>query len=258
MTESTMLVNGLSLFYVAAGAGLPVLYLHGNTGSSAWYSRVMDLPGCRTIAVELPNFGRSDPMPGEVDIGRYADALAGFIRAAGLDRPLLVAHSLGGAVAQALVAGEPGLVRGLVLVDSAAPSGLKTPEDRHPAIEAMRTNPQILAMALKPVVPTLSDEAFFARLVEDARRMAAPAWIGNAVALSRFDCRGKLGSFDKPVLVIWGRKDIIVTETMARETAAAFPDSRLEILEGVGHSVMVEDPGLFKSLVAAFASKLGK
>lgn len=256
MNESTILVNGLSMFFIAAGAGVPILFVHGNIGSSRWWAQSMDLPGYRTVAVDMPNFGRSDPVPGwtkdGADLARYADYLALFIETAGLERPVIVAHSLGGAVAQALVAKRPELVRALVLVDSGAPGGLVTPEERHPAIEAMRTNPSVLAMALKAVVPTMSDDAWFAGLLDDAQRMAAPAWIGNAVALSRFDCRGKLADFRGPVLVVWGRKDVIVTEAMAHETAAAFPNATLKIVETVGHSIMVEDPGLWNGILLGF------
>jgi branched-chain amino acid transport system permease protein len=212
----------------------------------------MDIPGCRTVAPDLPNFGRSGALPGEIDLDRYADVLALFIEAVGLDRPIVVAHSLGGAVAQSLAARRPETMRALVLVDSAAPSGLKTPEERYPLIETMRTNPQVLSAALKAVVPSLKDEALFAALAEDASLMAAPAWEGNARALARFSCSGRLGAFGKPVLVVWGRKDVIVTEAMARETVAAFPNARLEILEDVGHSPPVEAPALFSAILSRF------
>jgi len=149
------------------------------------------------------------------------------------------------------------LIRGLVLVDSAAPSGLVTPPDRHPLIEMMRMNRGVLAQALSAVVPTLRDEVFFEALVEDATKMAAPAWIGNARALGAFDYTGRCGAFPAPVLVVWGRRDVIVTEAMARETVQAFPHGRLEILERVGHSAMVEDPRGFVSTVSGFLSGLG-
>jgi branched-chain amino acid transport system permease protein len=251
-------ISGARVFYVERGSGIPLLYVHGNTGSSRWFERVMDVPGCRAIALDLPNFGRSSPLPRDPDIDGYADAVIAFIAALGLDRPLLVGHSLGGAVAISLAARSPGLIRGLVLVDSSAPSGLVTPEDRHPLIDMMRTNRDFLAKALAATVPSLKDQDFFNALVDDATRMAVPAWIGNARALSSFDYRGRCVAFTGSVLVLWGRKDVIITEGMARETAEAFPHARLQVLEDIGHSPMVEDPSRFLSTVSGFVSELGK
>ena len=118
-----------------------------------------------------------------------------------IERPVLVGHSLGGAVAISLAVRNPKLLRGLVLVDSAAPSGLQTPEDRYPMIESMRTSRDVLSAALSAVVPTLKDKAFFEALVDDAALMAPTAWVGNARALSRFDYKGKCGAFTAPTLV---------------------------------------------------------
>ncbi|MGA2764697.1 MAG: alpha/beta hydrolase [Spirochaetia bacterium] len=251
-------VSGIKVYCVEHGSGSPVVMVHGNTGSSRWFQLVMDIPGCRAIAPDLPNFGQSQALPGEPGIEGYADFVAKLIDVLRLDRPVLVGHSLGGAVAISLAVRFPGLFRGLVLVDSAAPSGLMTPEDRHPLIESMRTNRDILTRALSAVVPTLKDRVFFEALVDDAARMAVPAWIGNARALSVFDYRGRCGAFTAPVLVLWGRKDVIVTEAMARETAQAFPVARLLILDDVGHSVVVEDPRRFAGILSEFVSALGK
>ncbi len=248
--------GAVQVHYVEQGEGVPVLYVHGNTGSVRWFERVMDVPGCRTIALDMPNFGRSGPLPGEPDLDSYADAVAGFIRGLDLDRPVLVGHSLGGAVCISLAARFPDLARGMILVDSAAPSGLVTPEERYPGIELMRTSRAVLAQALAAVAPTLQDREVLDSLVDDAARMAAPAWIGNARALGRFSDVGRCGAFTAPVLVLRGGKDIIITEAMARETAAAFPAGRLQILEHVGHSPMVEDPAGFAGIVARFAAGL--
>jgi pimeloyl-ACP methyl ester carboxylesterase len=254
--EGTVIdVGGTPVYYREQGAGLPVLFVHGNTGSCRWFERVMDIPGCRTIALDLPNFGRSGPLPGDPDIDRYADSLAGFIRALGIDRPLLVGHSLGGSVAMSLAVRFPQLIRALMLVDCAPPSGLVTPVERHPVIEMMRTSKAVLAKALSAAVPTLKDEAFFAALVDDAQMMAAPAWIGNVITLGAFNCTAQCAALKAPVLVLWGRKDVILTEAMAHETATAFPRASLQILEGVGHSVMVEDPRDFLRIITGFISK---
>jgi len=251
-------VPGAKMVYAEHGEGQPVVCLHGNTGSRRWYERVMEVPGCRLIAPDLPNFGESSALAGPADIGSYAQAAGSFIRALGLERPVLVGHSLGGAVAMSAAVREPGLCSGLVLVDSAPPSGFPTPEERHPLIERMRVDREFLSAALKATVPALNDPGFFSRLVDDAARMAEPAWIGNARALGSFRCTEACAGFLKPVLVIWGRGDAIVSEAMARETVRAFPAARLQIMERVGHSPIVEDPSAFVGALSAFVASLGR
>ncbi len=169
----------------------------------------------------------------------------------------MVGHSFGGCVVQALALSRPDIVRAMVLVDSGAPNGLVTPVDRHPLIEMMRTNRAVLEQALKAVVPTLKDEAVFKELVDDSQKMAVPAWIGNAEALSHFDITSKCASYAGPVLVLRGNLDPIITEEMARATAAAYPNARLKLLEGVGHSIIVENPALFLKLVHEFIAEIG-
>jgi len=110
----------------------------------------------------------------------------------------------------------------------------------------------LMRKALASVTPAMKDEKLLDELTDDAMRMAGHAFSGNARALERFDYVGRAGAFTGPVLVLWGRKDIIITEAMARETAAAYGNSRLEILEDVGHSAIVEAPAEFKRLLLGF------
>ena len=118
----------------------------------------------------------------------------------------------------------------------------------------MRVDRSILEKALAFQVPALNDPVFFASLVDDAVAMAAPAWIGNAEALSRFDVTGLCGNYPGPVLVIRGKLDALITEEMAGRTAAAYPNGALAQVDGVGHALMVEDPETFKRLVMEFAA----
>ncbi len=256
MTSAFVLACSLQLFYLTSGKGDPVLFIHGNTGSSKWFSRVMDLPGYASYALDMPNFGRSGEMPGEVDLHKYADYVKGFIDAMGLKSPVIIGHSLGGAVAQSLAIRYPDSVRALVLVDSAAPTGLLTPRDRYPFIEMMRKDKTILAKAFAGVAPTLKDKDFFDLLVDEATLMAQKAWIGNAEALSRFDVSAKAVEFNKPVLVLWGMGDYLVTRDMAEATARAYPAATFMALEGVGHSVIAEDPERFSAILKEFIDSL--
>jgi len=256
MTNAFLLIGGLHLFYAASGSGQPVVYIHGNTGSSRWFSRVMDIPGYQCFAIDLPNFGKSSPLESAPDLHVYADYVGEFIEALKLKSPIVVGHSLGGAVAQSLSIRKPDLVGALILVDSASPKGLVTPRERYPFIEMMRKDRSILSKALAATVPTLRDPAFFESLVDDAAAMAEKAWTGNADALSSFDISDRASSFDKPVLVIWGKSDFIITESMAMETAGAYPRGRLEIIENAGHSLIVENPGKFMELLVDFAASI--
>ncbi len=256
MTSAFILACGLRIFYLASGDGEPVLFIHGNTGSSTWFSRVMDIQGYAAYALDMPNFGRSEEMPGEVDLHAYADYVKGFIDAAGLKPAIVVGHSLGGAVAQSLALRHPDSVRALVLVDSASPTGLLTPREKFPFIEMMRKDRTILAKAFSAVVPTLKDRDFFEALVSDSNLMAEKAWIGNAEALSRFDVSDKTSGFKKPVFVLWGTGDYLVTREMAEATSKAYSGGTFMALEGVGHSVIAEDPGRFSSLLKEFIDSL--
>ncbi|GAB1455032.1 MAG: alpha/beta fold hydrolase [Spirochaetia bacterium] len=254
MEGKSITVKGKNLSYVEKGSGSPIVLVHGNTGSKLWWRDVMDIPGHRLIALDMPNFGSSDAID-VADIDVYADYVGAFIVALKLASPMLVGHSLGGAVVMSLAARNPAIAKSLVIIDGASPAGLVTPEASYPYIEMFKTNRPMMRQALAAVAPTLQDDATLDGLTDDAMRMAPLAFAGNARALERFNYEGRAGDFKGPVLVIWGRKDGIITEAMARETAAAYKGSRLEILEDVGHSVMVEDPARFKRLILDFAAK---
>ena len=86
--------------------------------------------------------------------------------------------------------------------------------------------------------------------------MNPDAFAGNARALAAFSCEKKCSDFDKPVKVLVGDKDTIITEEMAQTTAAAFPGGKLEVINGIGHSIMVEDPERFLSILKDFMKEL--
>ncbi len=150
--ETFIDIEGGRLCFVEQGQGAPIVYLHGQIGSHRWYERVMDVPGAKTVALDMPSFGRSTPLAGVPEIDRYADAVLSFIEKRGLERPVVVGHSFGGSVAMSLGVRFPNRVSGMVLVDSAAPCGLADSPESHPLKEMMRTHREILA---RPSAPSL-------------------------------------------------------------------------------------------------------
>lgn len=248
-------VHGLRMSYREAGEGSPLLLVHGNFGSGRWFVDQLDSPppGYRLIAPNLPNFADSDRVPEAVSIEAYARYLAGFCEALGLGRLDLLGHSLGGAVAQAFIAERSGLVEKLILVSSAAPDGHETPAEHFPVLESLKDNRDGMALALAATMPS-RQPPYFEGIVDDGLALAPHAITGNVRALAKYDVSSRVGSYTGPVLVLRGELDLphLITEEIARSTAAAYPNSRLELWQGVGHSPQVEAPERFNRLLTDF------
>lgn len=252
-------VEGKRIFYRErpgrSDTAAPVVLVHGNTASSLWFDGAMQIGDSRVVALDLPNFGRSDPIETS-DIDAYALYTVGFIREVLGDRRfVLVGHSLGGAVAMAVAARLQTHVIGLMLVDSCPPGGLATPEEYYPVIEQYKSNRALLQQALASVTPHLADERRLEALVEEAMKMNPESFAGNARALARFDFSSRAAGVSVPVFVVRGADDVLITAEMAEDTVAAFPSGRLETIADVGHSMPVEDPPAFQLLVSRFVSE---
>jgi pimeloyl-ACP methyl ester carboxylesterase len=158
------------LSYLEAGQGTPVVLVHGNFACKAWWRGLLQDPpdGARLLAPDLPGFGETPAPEGFVpSIPAYAEALRGFLREMGVEEAVLVGHSLGGAVVMEAATEK---TRGLVLLNSAPPSGLETPEAYYPILESYRYNREALAQALAAMAPT-HRPPWFPELVDCAQRM---------------------------------------------------------------------------------------
>ena len=256
MKLKTVTVDGLNITYAEAGEGQPVICVHGNFASKRWFTPQLlePPPGARVLALDLPNFGDSDALPEDVSIEAYARWLEGFIDVLELKDVTLVGHSLGGAVVQVAAARQPERYKSLVLINAAPPDGLTTPAESYPYLELFKTNRPLLAQSLAAVMPTVQ-LSYFDDLVGDAFEMNRVAFTENARALNNYDVTAALSEVTVPVLVLYGGRDTLVTEEMARRTAAAFKNSRLELWPEVGHSPQLETPERFNALLSNFLAE---
>ena len=117
------MIEGLSgpirVVEAGSGAGTPVLFAHSFGGSSAqWSLQVKHASESRrAVALDLHGHGQSDASTGApYDVASFADDIANTADAVGLERFVLVGHSLGGAAAISYAADYPQRVAGLVLV----------------------------------------------------------------------------------------------------------------------------------------------
>lgn len=248
-------VQDLNIAFIEAGEGQPLIFIHGNYSSRRWFlNQLHDPPeGWRYIAVDMPNFGESDPLPGPVSMQAYAGAVIGFADALGLGEFAVLGHSLGGSVAQLIAVTQPERVTHMVLMASAGPAGHFTSDDHLGLLEKFKGNRDLLGRALAGTVPTNRPD-WFEWLVDDAMNMQLHAYTDNAVALMHSDLTGLTDRYTGPVLVIRGELDLphLITDEIARLTADSYRNGQLLTWEGVGHSPQLEDPARFNTTLERF------
>lgn len=250
-------VDGTQMAYWDAGKGdgkrHPVVFVHGNFASKRWFGAQFEqrIENLRYVAPDLPNFGESDLLGAEATLENYANALETFLQRLELDRFVLVGHSLGGGVAQAFAVAHPERVAGLFLVSSPPPSGFDTPPGTEEAQLALRASAEQMSAALAATMPTHQPDDY-AQIVEDALAMPAEVYGPHNRTLAAMDLSDGAHRVTCPVLILRSEQDYLISEAMARELNDTYPNSRLELWLGVGHSPQVEAPERFRALLAEF------
>jgi pimeloyl-ACP methyl ester carboxylesterase len=114
--------DGISLAYheAGSGAGSPILFVHG-FGCSGRHFRFQQqyfAASARTIAVDLRGHGASDAPFQDYETSGFADDLRWLCDHLGLERPIVIGHSMGGNIALKLAVQSPGLVKAIAMIDT--------------------------------------------------------------------------------------------------------------------------------------------
>ena len=115
--------EGVNLFYKeAAGDAPPILLVHGWCCDHTYFAPQFEryaARGHRVVAVDLRGYGRSDKPEGSYAMGVFADDLAWVCEQIGLEKPVVIGHSMGGIVAFDLAARYPDLPSAVIMLDAA-------------------------------------------------------------------------------------------------------------------------------------------
>ena len=253
--EQTIAVGGIDVHAWIGGAGEPLLVLHGAGGNRGWTRWIEQVAQHFTVCAPThPGFGRSgdaDWMEGIDDLARF---YLWFIDAAGLGRPHVLGHSLGGWTAAELATMSPRSIDRLVLV---APVGLK-PETgeildvfyyppaqlRTLTVHDPTTIPEWDELFGRP--PTPAELELAVRNQEMTARLAWKPYMHNP-RLARF-----LPRVTNPALVVWGREDRVVPVICGEQYRRLLGNARLSVLERCGHLPPIEQPDAFARHVLDF------
>ncbi|KTT56906.1 alpha/beta hydrolase [Pseudomonas oryzihabitans] len=242
------------------GSGSPTFVLLHFLGGShrTWFPTVPYLDGVhRCVALNTPGFGDAAEVDG-YSVAEMADQVDASIRALGLERCILVGHSMTGKVAVVLAARRPEYLTGLILV---APS----PPGPQPMSEADRDAQRAYGKS-RAEAEAFVDESSAHRLpdairevaIADAQRLNLAAWRAWVDHGSREDWSERIPTLDYPVLLVCGADDQQVPgpDEQRRTTLAAFPHSRLEVIPGAGHLMPLQTPQALAPLMLDFAKGL--
>lgn len=259
---STISVNGTTLYYDAAGHGLPIVFIHGMCGSAdVWADQVARLSP-RFHCVTYDRRGHTRSALGQIaarTVELHADDTAALIQGLALAPCLLVGSSGGARVGLDVVRRYPELLRGAVL--SEPPVLALDPEGARAFMNEIKPNIEravaaggaaaavdaffeIVCPGLWRALPEAARDRYRANQVELFGDLQMPPYKVSSEDLARIQC---------PCLVVSGSESHPVLRRVAQIVADAIPGCRSVELTGSGHVTYYERPAEFAAAVRAFA-----
>lgn len=240
------------------GKGNAILLVHGFPMSSAIWDKFARrlTPSFRVITLDLPGFGDSPLLPRPFSLDDVATVVLDKLDTMGVGKIVAVGHSLGGYVTLAMVARNPGLFAGFVLLHSTAKADSEEKKaSRNKTIDLINKN-GAHAFTRNFITPLFADsnhpDVPFVR--EMNIQAKAPALTGYTAAMrDRPDRTALLADFPRAVLFIAGAKDPGIPPADIRAQAAVTRDGSLHVLEDQAHMSLIEDVPTSSSLVYDFA-----
>jgi pimeloyl-ACP methyl ester carboxylesterase len=252
-------VTAASITLDESGEGPPVLLLHGFPSSRKLWSGVAPAlveAGFRVLVPDLVGYGTSDAPDGvRVDMASQARWLFEMLDALGVSRVAIVAHDVGSAAAQIMVANAPRRIRGLVVLDGVylgewamnAVAGIQQwdPADAHRLFPVLARRLGKTAV-LREMFAVYEGKEGGRRLIRAARDLDPR---------QTEDLGAALRNSGIPALVLWGESDTIFpVESVARPLADLL-HADLVMLPG-GHFTPADCPNEVARALCEFLTRL--
>ncbi|MEB3982153.1 alpha/beta fold hydrolase [Mycobacterium sp. 663a-19] len=267
MHDHVISVDGRDIHVVENGphSEPALLLIHGYAGSTVWWDRLVPrlAENHRVIRVDLLGHGRSAKPADGYAIAAQANMIASVLSGLGVRTVIAVGHSTGGVIATALAERRP--VVALALIDS----GPSVDAYLHPGglgrlisipvvgriLWALRSESTIR----KGLRSAFTREVDIApQIVADVRSMNHRAFTATPKETMKYVARrslpDRLGELALPVLVVFGVEDRRWRSSSTAEYTTV-PNVAVELLPGVGHTPMLEEPDLTTALLAGFVAK---
>lgn len=239
-----------------------LLLLHGYLETSeVWADFASLLPkSIRVISLDLPGHGLSGTAA-ENSMELMADVISEVLYHAKVEQATVVGHSMGGYAALALAEKYPETVEKLCLFHSTPmPDTEEKKQNRDREIALIREDR--LASILNINIPNMFAAENRKRMDDSIAMITENATISTPEGIvaclegmkNRKDMNAFLAGFDKPLLLIFGKKDKYIAEPVAREMIEQFRQADVLMLENSGHAGFLEEPEISAKKIIAFVT----
>ncbi len=261
--ERRLALNGIDTAVLEGGEGPPVVLLHGPGGYAAHLLRIIPAlaTSCRVIAPDLPGHGASEPPPGALDHDAMFGWLDDLIECTCESPPVLVGHTLGGAVAARFAAESRARLRALVLVDALGLTAFQPEPDFAAALHAFLVTPTARShdglwgqcMFDLPRLRSELGTQWEALKIYNLDRIQAP---GRGAALADLMAQfampaippSVLARIAVPTTLIWGEHDRVTPLQIARESCERYRWN-LHIIADAADDPTLEQPQAFADVL---------
>ena len=270
ITEHTTYINGHKIAFLEQGAGNPVFLIHGiPTNSLMWRDIIPQLATKhRVLAPDLLNYGKSDkPNNADVSINAQSHIIVQLMDALGVHRADVVAHDIGGGIAQLIAVKNPERIRKLVLIDSVCFDSWPIPEFEPlqlPGADAGMSLNEFVSM-MRGFMPNgvynkgiMSNDVIDRYIepwsTEDGKR----AFFRNLRRLNNEYTQaitGELNKLPHQTLILWGDKGPFQKPEYAPKLAKAIPNAELVWIKDAGHWLIDEKPDEIGEHIDLFLGK---
>ena len=269
--QNRYIFDGREVAWGVVGSGPPVVAIHGTPWSSWNLRHVINALAAeyRLYYFDLLGYGCSDKRDGDVSLGVQNDLLATLLDHWRLDRPIVVGHDFGGAVALRTRLLNNRRFAALVLIDAVAvrPWGSEFFRHVQQHEQAFAGVPAYMHEAMvRSYVQTAAhhdiDPAVLERIVQpwlgEAGQRAFYRQIAQASQSYTDEVQPHYGEIDEPALVLWGAADSWIPSERGETLASALPDARFERIPDAGHLVIEERPEELVARIQPFLAELSR
>ena len=248
----------MSMHTVRRGTGKPLLLLHGIGGSwESWTPILDELAEQReVIAVDLPGFGDTPPLPAPLTFAALTDATVQYLHDNALTGVDVVGSSMGARLVLELARrGEVGAVVALdpggfwqgwerALFGTSIALSIRLIRTLQPAMPAITTSAvgrTLMFAQLSPRPWDLSPSVLLTEMRNFAKSPSFDDLLADLVKSPMQEGIGR-GVLQKPMVIGWGRSDRVTLPRQAARAIARFPDARMYWFERAGHFPMWDVP----------------